>query len=63
MPDDIHRFMQNSAHDDKRLALLLPKPKQDDMPPSPPIAAYMQGIETLCDVRPSPDTQGSWTLA
>jgi hypothetical protein len=63
MTNDIHRVVQNSAHDDDRLALLLRKPKQDDVPPSSPIPAYMQGIKTLCDIRPSPGTQGSWTLA
>jgi hypothetical protein len=61
MANDIHRVVQNSAYDDERLTLLLRKPKQDDVPPAPSIAAYMQGVETLGDIGPRPNTQGSWT--
>lgn len=55
MASDVHRVVQNSTYDDDQLARILSKSKEDDVPPSPSIAAYMQGVETPCDIGPSPD--------
>src|SRR6266568_1969761 len=63
MAKDIHRIVQNSAYHDEWLALVLCNSKQDDVPPSPSIAAYMHGVKALGDIGPRPNTQGSWTLA
>src|ERR1700719_4253237 len=63
MARNIHRVMQHSIDDDERLTPVLPKSKEDDVTPSPPIAADMQRIETMSDIRPSPDADGSWTPA